>query len=115
VGFIVPEFGLGEWELGLVVGAPTLGGIIASLSGTVLADLYGRKRMLVALTSFVVQFVFPWELAQVGNAAAFFIYALFGVIAIVLLGWLLPETKGRSLEQLETLFGARGPLDAGGR
>ena len=31
VGFIGPEFGLDEWQVGLVVGAPTLGGIIAEL------------------------------------------------------------------------------------
>lgn len=49
VGYIMPQFGLNEWQLGLVVGAPTLGGIIASMSGALLADLYGRRRMLIVL------------------------------------------------------------------
>ncbi|MGB5487683.1 MAG: hypothetical protein WBN06_09860, partial [Lysobacterales bacterium] len=33
VGYIVPQFDLNDWQLGLVVGAPTLGGIIASVGG----------------------------------------------------------------------------------
>lgn len=59
------------------------------------------------LSSFVVQFFFPWELARLGNAWTFSIYAVFGVISLILMAWLLPETKGRSLEQLEADF-ARG-------
>ena len=55
-------------------------------------------------TSFLVQFVFPWELASLGNAATFFVYSGFGVVALVLLGWLLPETKGKSLEELEAVL-----------
>lgn len=34
----------------------------------------------------------------------FFIYSALGLVASVLLGWLLPETKGKSLEELETLL-----------
>jgi predicted MFS family arabinose efflux permease len=34
----------------------------------------------------------------------FFIYSALGLVAFVLLGWLLPETKGKSLEELETLL-----------
>ncbi len=49
VGFIVPQFGLSDWQLGLVVGAPTLGGIIASMSGAWLADVIGRRRALLIL------------------------------------------------------------------
>jgi len=57
-----------------------------------------------AMASFAVQFVFPWELANLGNATIFFIYSGFGLVAFVLLGWLLPETKGKSLEELEVLL-----------
>jgi sugar porter (SP) family MFS transporter len=49
IGYIVPEFQLNDWQLGLVVGAPTLGGIIASFSGAILADRFGRRRILVYL------------------------------------------------------------------
>ena len=51
--------------------------------------------------SFLVQFVFPWELSNLGSAMTFAIYGLFAVIGMILLIRLLPETKGKSLEQLE--------------
>ena len=54
-----------------------------------------------AMSSFMVQFVFPWELSNLGNAMIFFIYSALGLVAFVLLGWLLPETKGKSLEEIE--------------
>lgn len=57
-----------------------------------------------AMSSFLVQFVFPWELSNLGNAMIFFIYSALGLVAFVLLAWLLPETKGKSLEELETLL-----------
>ncbi len=54
-----------------------------------------------SLTSWLVQFVFPWELANLGN---FFTYLIYGGLALVGFGLMLrflPETKGRSLEELE--------------
>lgn len=51
--------------------------------------------------SWVVQFIFPWELSYLGNAGTFLMYAIFAGICLALLFWLLPETRGRSLEQLE--------------
>jgi sugar porter (SP) family MFS transporter len=60
-----------------------------------------------ATSSFLVQFVFPWELANLGNATIFFIYSGFGLVALILLGWLLPETKGKSLEELEVILARR--------
>lgn len=51
--------------------------------------------------SFLVQLVFPWQLANMGNAATFFIYGLFAVIGLVIIARLLPETKGKSLEEIE--------------
>jgi MFS family permease len=57
-----------------------------------------------AISSFMVQFVFPWELSSLGNAAIFFIYSALGLVAFILLAWLLPETKGKSLEELELIL-----------
>jgi len=51
--------------------------------------------------SFVVQLVFPWELENLGNAWTFLIYGLFAVVGFFIVMRLLPETKGRSLEELE--------------
>jgi sugar porter (SP) family MFS transporter len=56
--------------------------------------------------SFLVQLLFPWQLANLGNATTFLIYGIFAVVGLMLIGKLLPETRGKSLEELEeTLVG----------
>lgn len=60
--------------------------------------------MINSLVSFLVQLLFPLELSVLGAALTFFSYGLFAVIGLVLVAWLLPETKGKSLEELELLF-----------
>jgi MFS family permease len=54
--------------------------------------------------SFLVQLVFPWELSVLGSSATFLIYGLFAVVGLALILWLLPETKNRSLEELESML-----------
>jgi nitrate/nitrite transporter NarK len=54
--------------------------------------------------SFLVQLVFPWELANLGNSATFLIYGVFGAVALVVLAIYLPETKGKTLEDLEKIL-----------
>ena len=51
--------------------------------------------------SFLVQLLFPWQLANLGNAATFLFYGTFAIIGLVLVWKLLPETRGKSLEELE--------------
>ena len=57
-----------------------------------------------SLVSFSVQLVFPWELASIGTAGTFLIYGIFGAVGIVFVLILVPETKGKSLEELEKLL-----------
>ena len=57
--------------------------------------------LINSATSFLVQLLFPWELANIGSAGTFFVYGAFAVVGLVLVTRLLPETKGRSLEELE--------------
>ena len=54
--------------------------------------------------SFLVQLVFPWELENLGSSTTFLIYGVFAVIGLVFIVLKLPETKGKSLEELETLL-----------
>ncbi|MEM7104833.1 MAG: sugar porter family MFS transporter [Bacteroidota bacterium] len=54
--------------------------------------------------SFLVQLVFPWELANFGSALTFLIYGIFAVIGLVFVIMVVPETKGKSLEELETML-----------
>ena len=53
------------------------------------------------VTSFAIQFLFPWQLNNLGAATTFGIYSAFGALFFVLFWWLVPETRGRSLEELE--------------
>jgi sugar porter (SP) family MFS transporter len=50
----------------------------------------------------IVQFVFPWELETIGNANTFLIYGVLSLAGIAFVWRLVPETRGRSLEELET-------------
>jgi len=51
--------------------------------------------------SFGVQLLFPWELENFGNSLTFLIYGGFALFGLVLMMRILPETRGRSLEELE--------------
>jgi MFS family permease len=57
-----------------------------------------------SLVSFSVQLIFPWELATLGTAGTFFIYGIFGALGLVFILIVVPETKGKSLEELEHLL-----------
>lgn len=54
--------------------------------------------------SFLVQLVFPWELSNLGTTWTFLIFGLFAFFGLLLIIKLLPETKGKSLEELETIL-----------
>jgi sugar porter (SP) family MFS transporter len=54
--------------------------------------------------SFLVQLIFPWELATLGSTGTFLLYGVFALIGLIFIMKLLPETKGKSLEQLETML-----------
>jgi len=54
--------------------------------------------------SFLVQLIFPWELSTIGSAATFAIYGIFAVIGLAIIMKILPETKGKSLEELEAIL-----------
>ena len=60
--------------------------------------------LINSAVSFFVQLVFPWELANFGSALTFLIYGLFAAVGLVFIMIVLPETKGKSLEELETIL-----------
>ncbi|RPD99117.1 MFS transporter [Aureibaculum marinum] len=53
---------------------------------------------------FLVQLLFPWELSILGNAMTFLLFGLFAVIGFLFIWFKVPETKGKSLEELEKLL-----------
>ena len=58
--------------------------------------------LINSAVSFLVQLVFPWELENLGNSVTFLIYGLFAIFGLVFVMRILPETKGKSLEELES-------------
>jgi len=57
-----------------------------------------------SIVAFLVTLVFPWQLETIGNSATFLIYGLFAVAGLGFVMRILPETKGRSLEELEIIL-----------
>jgi len=54
--------------------------------------------------SFLVQLIFPWELANLGSTGTFLLYGIFALVGLVFILRILPETKGKSLEELEAIL-----------
>lgn len=60
--------------------------------------------LINSAVAFLVTFLFPWELENLGNANTFLIYGVIAVLGLVFVMRILPETKGRSLEELEKIL-----------
>ncbi|MDW5287548.1 sugar porter family MFS transporter [Formosa sp. PL04] len=54
-----------------------------------------------SFVSWLIQQIFPWELSTLGNAMTFLIFGAIATIGFFILFRILPETKGKSLEQIE--------------
>jgi len=57
-----------------------------------------------SLISSLVQLVFPWELSTLGNSLTFFIFGMIALIGFFIMVKIVPETRGKSLEELEEEF-----------
>jgi sugar porter (SP) family MFS transporter len=55
-------------------------------------------------TAFLVTLVFPWQLQSLGSATTFLLYGLFALAGLAFVLRVIPETKGRSLEELEAVL-----------
>jgi sugar porter (SP) family MFS transporter len=54
-----------------------------------------------SVISFLVQLVFPWELEVLGSSITFLIYGVFAAVGLAFVIGKVPETKNKSLEELE--------------
>jgi MFS family permease len=57
-----------------------------------------------SFVSWFVQQIFPWELSNLGSALTFFLFGAVAFVGFFILLKILPETKGKSLEELEMEF-----------
>jgi MFS family permease len=57
--------------------------------------------LINSAVSFVVQWVFPWELEYLGSDVTFLLYGIFAALGFVFIVKVIPETKGKSLEEIE--------------
>ena len=78
-----------------------------------LSELYPSKYRGLAIgfigfinsfSSWVVQQVFPWELSNLGNSLSFLIFGLIATAGFLVMLKILPETKGKSLEEIEAQY-----------
>ena len=54
-----------------------------------------------SFSSWVIAQIFPWELENLGSATAFLIFGLIALVGFFIFLKVVPETKGKSLEELE--------------
>jgi sugar porter (SP) family MFS transporter len=62
--------------------------------------------------NFLVSFTFLQLIDTAGTGGAFFLYAGLGVLALLFFAWKVPETKGRSLEEIESEVGGDDEREA---
>jgi SP family arabinose:H+ symporter-like MFS transporter len=60
--------------------------------------------LIASLMAFFVQRFFPWQLATFGASDTFLLYAISSGLGVLLVIFILPETKNKSLEQIEAIL-----------
>ena len=100
--------------LGAIIGfvasfAISLGPVMWVLLSEIFPNQYrGMAMSLVGFwnsaVSASVTFIFPWELSHWGTAGTFLGYGLMAVAALVFVSLSIPETKGKTLEELEGIL-----------
>lgn len=60
--------------------------------------------LICSTISYFMQKFFPWQLKNMGAGDIFLSYAIAGLVGLFLLWRYLPETKNRSIEEVEELF-----------
>jgi MFS family permease len=91
--------------------AISLGPVMWTLLSEIFPNkLRGRAISIVgfwnSIVSFTVATMFPMELEHLGSSFTYYIFAFFGFLTLLFVIKFIPETKGKSLEELEkTLVG----------
>lgn len=113
IGFITPEFGLSDFQIGMVVAAPSFAGIIAAVSVSTFADIFGRKKVLLVLSLlYVVTAIWSalahnFETLVIARAIGGFAFGSLGLAPIYISEIAPPEKRGQlvSFNQFNIVVG----------
>ncbi|MCF6222512.1 MAG: sugar porter family MFS transporter [Flavobacteriaceae bacterium] len=89
--------------------ALSINAVIWVLIGEIFPNRIRGRAMSIATfanwsTNFVTAFIFPWYVAKIGMNAGFFTFAITSFIATIFFYKFIPETKGKSLEEIEKIW-----------
>lgn len=113
VGFVTPEFNLSDFQIGMVVAAPSFAGIAAAVSVGTVADAMGRKRVLLFL-SLLYTVSAAWsalatsfETLVIARAIGGFAFGSLGLAPIYISEIAPPEKRGQlvSFNQFNIVLG----------
>jgi MFS transporter, SP family, major inositol transporter len=88
-------------------------GAIAPVTWLMLAEIFplrlrgfgmGISVFCLWITNFLIGLTFPVMLDKIGLSLTFYVFAFMGILSILFMKKYLPETKGRTLEELEQDF-----------
>jgi sugar porter (SP) family MFS transporter len=57
--------------------------------------------LVQTLSSWSISELFPWSLSNFGAANVFLMYGVIGLIGLIIMYMILPETKGKTIEEIE--------------
>ena len=82
---------------------PVMWGMLSEMYPNKIRGLaIGCIGLVNSFTAWLVTQIFPWELSNLGNSMSFLIFGGIALVGTFVLFKTLPETKGKSLEELET-------------
>ena len=99
--------------VGLIVYVASFAISLGPVMWALLSEIFPNRSRALAISivgfwnsivSFSVATVFPLELDRLGSGTTYFIYAAFGFLTFLFVLKYIPETKGKSLEQLESML-----------
>jgi major inositol transporter-like SP family MFS transporter len=119
--FFMPEYHLGEVNLlraylvltGMLIFLCFQQGALSPVTWLLLSEIFPARMRGICMggavfslwiANFAISMAFPLLLAAFGLAGAFLIFAVIGIAGSVFVIRFIPETKGRSLEQVEHYF-----------
>jgi hypothetical protein len=87
----------------------SLGGLLFGFDTAVISGTFSFVEKQFLLTKFEVgwfasAFIFPWYVSRLGMASGFWTFAAICFVATIFFWRLVPETKNKSLEEIEAFW-----------